>query len=159
LGKKLKRFYNEHKMIQKRQRFYVAQSQRTYNQDGFTLIELIVTITVLGIVIAGLGGLYYAMQVAEVQSQHYDIAVRAARTEIEQLRNSGYSALTPGTNIDFTSSLPAAIPLGKHGTVAVSQPASDLRQVDVTITYTDYGKSQTVTLSSDIGVIGLGQGQ
>jgi prepilin-type N-terminal cleavage/methylation domain-containing protein len=128
-------------------------------ESGFTLIELMVTVTVLGIVIASLGGLYYTMQITEVQSQHYDIAVRAARTEIENLRNNGYSSLTPGATVDVTSSLPAALPSDKTGTVTISEPISDLRRVDVTITYTDYGKPQTVTLSSNIGVIGLGQGQ
>lgn len=136
-----------------------AGAQRNRNEGGFTLIEMIVTIVVIGFVIAGIGGLYYAMQVAEVQSQHYDMAVRAARTEIEQLRNNGYAALTPGSTINFTSSLPLQLPSSKQGIVTVSQPADDLRRVDVTITYTDYGKSRTVTLSSDIGVIGLGQGQ
>jgi prepilin-type N-terminal cleavage/methylation domain-containing protein len=129
------------------------------NSQGFTLVELLVTIVVLGIVISSLGGLYYVMQVAEVQSQHYDIAVRAARTEIEALRNNGYSSLTPGSSIDFTSSLPAALPHDKAGSVIISQPLPELRRVDVTITYTDYGKSQNVTLSSNIGIIGIGQGQ
>lgn len=128
-------------------------------EGGFTLVELLVTIVVLGIVISSLGGLYYLMQITEVQSQHYDIAVRAARTEIEDLRNNGYNSLTPGSNINFTSSLPAALPRDKNGSVAISQPVSGLRRVDVTITYTDYGKSQTVELSSDIGIIGLGEGQ
>lgn len=117
------------------------------------------TLVVLGIVISSLGGLYYLMQITEVQSQHYDIAVRAARTEIEDLRNNGYNSLTPGNSINFTSSLPTVLPPGKTGTVAVSQPLPELRRVDVTIAYTDYGKSQTVELSSDIGIIGLGQGQ
>ena len=130
-----------------------------HNQNGFTLVELIVTIIVLGIVITSLGGLYYLMQVAEVQSQHLDIATRAARTEIEQLRNDGYNSLTPGSSIDFSSSLPSVLPKDKKGTVAISEPLTELRRVDVTITYTDYGKSQKLTLSSNIGVIGLGQGQ
>lgn len=129
------------------------------NQSGFTLVELLITIIVLGIVISSLGGLYYLMQITEVQSQHYDIAVRAARTEIEDLRNNGYNSLNPGSTIDFTSSLPAALPRNKTGTVAISQPLPELRRVDVTIAYTDYGKSQTVTLSSEIGIIGLGQGR
>lgn len=129
------------------------------SQAGFTLVELLITIIVLSIVITSLGGLYYLMQISEVRSQHYDIAVRAARTEIEDLRNNGYGSLTPGSTINFTASLPSTLPLDKSGTVAVSQPLADLRRVDVTITYTDYGKLQTVELSSDIGVIGLGQGQ
>ena len=129
------------------------------NSSGFTLVELLVTIIVLGIVISSLGGLYYLMEITGVQGQHYDIAVRAARTEIEDLRNNGYNSLTPGSSINFTASLPSALPIDKTGTVVVSEPLPGLRRVDVTIAYSDYGKQQTVILSSDIGVIGIGQGE
>lgn len=128
-------------------------------ENGFTLIELLLTVIVLGIAISGIAGLYYSMQIAQSQSMHFDIAVRAARTEIEVLRNNGYNALTPGSTIDFSATLPAMLPNNKTGFVAVSQPDNDLRRVDVTISYTDHGKQQTVKLSSDIGVIGIGQGQ
>ena len=137
----------------------MTKCSRRSLEGGFTLAELMVTIVVLGLVIAGIGGLYYIMQVNEVRSQRLDLAMRAARTQIEKLRNNGYNALTPGSNIDFTSSLPAGLPAGKTGTVVVSEPLPDLRRVDVTVQYTDYGKSQTVTLSSNIGIIGIGQGQ
>lgn len=130
-----------------------------HNEKGFTLAELMVTIVVLGLVISGLGGLYYIMQINEIRSQRLDLATRAARTEIESLRNNGYNSLTPGSTITFTSSLPSGLPSGKTGTVVVSQPLPELRRVDVTVQYTDYGKQQTVTLSSNIGVIGIGQGQ
>jgi prepilin-type N-terminal cleavage/methylation domain-containing protein len=127
-------------------------------QGGFTLVELMVTIVVLGLVIAGVGGLYYVMQITEVKSQRLDIAMRAARTKIESLRNNGYNSLTPGSNINFTGELPSSLPAGKTGTVVVSQPLPELRRVDVTVQYSDYGKQQTVTLSSNIGVLGIGQG-
>lgn len=128
-------------------------------QNGFTLLELLITIIVLGIAITSLGGLYYSMQMSEVESAHYDLAVRAARTEIEDLRNNGYDSLSPGSTINFTSNLPSSLPSNKSGTVAISEPMHGLRRVDVTVTYTDYGQQQTVILSSDIGIIGLGQSQ
>ncbi len=127
-------------------------------QGGFTLIELLVTIIVLGIVITSLSSLYYQLQITQVQSQHYDLAVRADRTEIEDLRNNGYNSLTPGSNINFASSLPSNFPAGATATAAISQPTSGLIRVDATITYNDFGKTETVTLSSDIGIIGIGQG-
>lgn len=126
---------------------------------GFTLIELLITILVLGIVITGMSGMYYTLQVTETKSQHYDLAVRAARTEIEDLRNSGYDALTPGSSINFSSSLPSALPQGSSGTVLISEPMPSLRRVDVTVSYTEYGQTQNIELSSDIGIIGLGQEQ
>lgn len=132
---------------------------RLKNSSGFTLVELLITIIVLGIVVTSLSGMYYTMQLTETKSQHYDLAVRAARTEIEDLRNSGYDALTPGNNIDFSSSLPRVLPKGATGTVQISEPMPSLRRVDVTVSYSEFGQTQNVELSSDIGIIGLGQEQ
>lgn len=137
----------------------MLDASHTRTENGFTLVELLVTIVVLSIAITGIAGLYYTMQVAAVRTQHLDIATRAARTEIEDLRNNGYSALTPGTTVSFTSNLPTSLPHDRSGSVQITQPTDGLRRVDVTITYTDYGKPTTVELSSDIGVIGIGQGQ
>jgi prepilin-type N-terminal cleavage/methylation domain-containing protein len=119
-------------------------------EDGFTLIELVVTMVVLGIIITSLSGMYYIMQSIAVQGQHLD-------TEIEDHRNSGYNSLIPGSNINFTASLPTSLPKNASGTVVISQPLSGLIKVDVTISYTDFGSQHNVELSSDIGVIGIGQ--
>ena len=128
------------------------------NNNGFTLVELMVTIVVLGIVITSLAGMYYIMQITQIKTLHYDLAVRAARTEIEDLRNNGYDSLTPGSTINFSSNLPALLPANKSGTVAVSEPMKGLRRVNVTVSYSEFHQTQNITLSSDIGVIGLGQG-
>lgn len=143
-----------------RQKGPVRRTSRSeLDASGFTLVELMVTVLVLGLVITSLGGLYYIMQILQVQSQHLDLATRAAQTEIEDLRNLGYSNLTVGTNINFTASLPSSLPSSKAGTVVVTQPLSGLKRVDVTVSYTDYGKPESVTLSSDIGIVGIGQTQ
>lgn len=159
MGKSSSGFIINNKMTINRRRHFGVRWHRHKAEAGFTLTELLVTIVVLGLVISGLGGLYYIMQITEVRSQRLDLAMRAARTKIESLRNNGYNSLTPGSTINFTNELPAALPAGKQGTVTVSQPLSELRRVDVTVTYADYGKQQTVTLSSNIGIIGIGQGQ
>lgn len=137
----------------------MSAAKTAQNDSGFTLVELLVTIVVLGIAVVGLGSLYNGVQNAAARSQRLDIAVRAARTEIENLRNNGYNTLVAGSVMDFTAELPTVLPPDRHGTVTVSEPMADLKRVDVTITYTDLGKPQTVTLSSNIGVIGIGQGQ
>lgn len=129
------------------------------SSKGFTLIELLITIVVLGIAITGISSLYTYMQVTQVESQHMDLAVRAGRTEIEVLRNNSFNSLTPNSSIDFTSKLPAALPPTKKAVANITEPVSGLRQIDISITYTDYGKPQTIDLTSDIGVIGIGDGQ
>jgi len=132
---------------------------RPFGSGGFTLVELLLAIIVLGIATLGIAGLYNIMKVTQVHAMHLDTAMRAARTEIEVLRNNSYNSLDPGSTVDFTSSLPSSLPRDRDGTVAVSEPLSGLRKVDVTITYTDFGKPQTVKLTSEIGIIGIGQAQ
>ncbi len=124
---------------------------------GFTIVELLVTIAVIGIAIASLTSLFISIRNIQQQTIYADTATRAAQREIETLRNDNYASLTPGQSIDFTSQLPGSLPRGSSGSVQVSQPATDLRRVDVTVTYKAEGKQQNVTLSSLIGVIGITQ--
>ncbi len=137
--------------------------KKKLDSNGFTLIELLVTMIVLSIVIASLGGMYYVTQITQGKTQHYDMAVRDARTEIETLRNNGFDTLTAGSTFSFTPT--QGLPPNAKGTVAVCSTSSPyptgsecpqgLKRVDVSISYTEYGSTQTVILSSDIGIIGL----
>jgi prepilin-type N-terminal cleavage/methylation domain-containing protein len=131
--------------------------RRIISSGGFTLIELLLTILVLGIVVLGLSAMYYQMQMTQVESMHYDLAVNAARTAIEELRNSGYNSLNPSSPPAFPTNLLAGLPANSSGSVSVTQPMAGLKEVNVTVTYTDYGQPQTVILSSDIGIIGISQ--
>lgn len=124
---------------------------------GFTLVELIITVVVLGIAITGIAGLYYSSQYTQLSSQYKDTATRNAQKEIEVLRNNTYNQLTAGDNIDFTSSLKGNLPGDKKGTVVVSEPTNGIKRVNVTVSYTNAGQAQKVTLSSLIGVIGIAQ--
>lgn len=126
-------------------------------EQGFTLVEMLITIVIMGLAVIVISSLYYHMKEIQLESTHLDLATRAAQTEIEILRNNSYNSLTPGDNIDFTSSLPTGLPHDKKGTVVVSQPTADLRRVDVTVSYTDGSTPQNVELSSTIGVIGIGK--
>ncbi|MCL4358000.1 prepilin-type N-terminal cleavage/methylation domain-containing protein, partial [Patescibacteria group bacterium] len=42
-----------------------------FNERGLTLIEMLITLVVFGIVIASLSTLYYEMQVSQVKTAHY----------------------------------------------------------------------------------------
>jgi prepilin-type N-terminal cleavage/methylation domain-containing protein len=126
-------------------------------QSGFALVELLVTIILIGITVGWLAGIFTTVQNLQSQNQYTDMAARAAQREIETLRNDNYASLTPGQTIDFTSDLPSQLPRGSTGTVQVSQPVSDLRRVDVTVSYKVNGNQRNITLSSLIGVIGITQ--
>ena len=123
---------------------------------GFTLVEIIVTIAVLGIATASISSVFISIRNIQLQNRYLDTANRAAAREIESLRNDSYATLVAGTTIDFTSSVPATLP-NRSGSAVISSPAADLRRVDATVTYKAQGKTRTVTLSSLIGEIGITQ--
>ena len=124
---------------------------------GFTVVELLITIIVLGVVVGGLSSLFMTIQRVQLQTSYLESATRAAQREVESLRNENYATLTPGSTITFTSDLPASLPRNKVGTVDVTEPVPGLRRVDVKVSYADAGGSHNVHLSSMIGVIGIAQ--
>ena len=124
---------------------------------GYTLVELLVTIIVIGIVFASLSSIFINIQKTQVQTAHLESATRAAQRQIESLRNSNYNNLIAGENIDFTNTLPESLPQGSTGTVAVSEPSPGIKRVDVTVSYSYSGSTRNVSLSSLIGVIGIVQ--
>lgn len=126
-------------------------------QGGFTLIELIVAISLMGLIIVGLTNLYITVETLQRKSYHLELASRAGEKQIESLRNSQYGALVPESTMDFTDDLPDELPEPTSGTVYVSEPELGLRRVDVTISYKDGGDTKTVKQSSFIGIIGIGQ--
>jgi prepilin-type N-terminal cleavage/methylation domain-containing protein len=127
------------------------------NERGFSLAELMITLVVVGIVIASVSLLITTIQRGQRETAYIEMATRAAQREIEVLRNNQYNQLEPGVDIDFTDDLPATLPGPKNGVVVVTEPTPGLRRVDVTVTYQSGGKQKSVELSSLIGVLGITQ--
>ncbi|HEY1063761.1 MAG TPA: type II secretion system protein [Candidatus Saccharimonadales bacterium] len=123
---------------------------------GFTLVEILITILVLGVSVASLSSIFISIHSIQVQSSRYDTAHRAAARQIEALRNNSFATLTAGQTINFTNDLPEDLP-DRNGVATISAPSDGLRRVDATVTYTTGGESRSVTLSSLIGEIGITQ--
>ena len=126
-------------------------------QQGFTIVELLVATLIIGVVAASISTLFISINTLQRKTSRIDSATRAAQREVETLRNDNYGSLTAGQTINFTDQLPTTLPADRNGTVTVSQPSTDLKRVDVTVTYTDGGKQEKIVLSSLIGVIGITQ--
>lgn len=125
--------------------------------SGFTLVELIITISIIGIASIGIASLFYTTQYTQQQSRYVDAATRAAQRQVEILRNNSYNNLQAGQTINFTADLPANLPSTKSGTAVITEPSDGLKRVDVTVSFTQSGRTQSVKLSSLIGVIGISQ--
>jgi prepilin-type N-terminal cleavage/methylation domain-containing protein len=127
------------------------------HQSGFTIVELLVTTVIAGLVITAITSLFITIEASQRSTQLLETANRAAEQQVEALRNNNYNALQPGTNITFTNDLPSNLPAPKSGIAAISEPVTGLRRVDVTISYKDGSSTKQVKLSSLIGQIGISQ--
>ncbi len=126
-------------------------------EAGFTLVELIAAISIMGLLVIGIVNLYVAVETAQRKSYHLEIATRAGEKQIESLRNSQYGSLVPDTSMDFSSDLPTELPPPRTAIAAITEPEDGIRRVDITITYKDGSGTKTVKQSSLIGVLGIGQ--
>jgi len=127
------------------------------NEGGFTIVELIVTTVVTGLIVVAVTTLFIAIERTQHSTQLMEAATRAGEQQIESLRNNNYGSLTPGSTITFTNSLPSNLPEPRSATAAISEPSTGIRRVDVTVTYRDGSKQKNVKLSSLIGQLGIGQ--
>jgi prepilin-type N-terminal cleavage/methylation domain-containing protein len=126
------------------------------DSGGFTLVEIIITILILGVATGSLSSIFISIRNVQQQTYYYDVANRAAARQIESLRNDSYATLTAGQSINFTSDIPNVLP-GRNGTAVISSPNDGLRRVDATVTYKSGSATRTVTISSLIGEIGITQ--
>lgn len=131
--------------------------QVLHNERGFTVVEIIVVVFMFAGSIITLTSLFSYVQYSQRQVQYLDIATRAARSEVEYLRNGQYSTLTVGTPLSFTSRLPSALPAGSTGTVTTTIPsgAHDVKKIDVKVTWRTGSIDTSTTLSALIGASGL----
>lgn len=128
-----------------------------HKQSGFTVVEVTVTIVLLGFVVLGVTQLYLSIQRVQEKTAWLQTASRAAQTEIESLRNDNYNSLTDGQIITFTDQLPTNLPAPRSATARVSEPQSGLKKVDITVSYGDHGSVRNVKVTSLIGIIGISQ--
>jgi len=124
-------------------------------QSGFTIVELVLAIVTFAFVGAAIAELTLGILSVQTRTSYLQAATRAAQTEVESLRNNNYNQLVNGSNIAFT--VPSFLPGPRSGNVAISEPTPGMKRVDVTVSYTDHGTTETIELSSTIGIIGISQ--
>lgn len=126
------------------------------NENGFTLVEIVVSILVIGVIVAFIVSLFSSIQLIQQQTSSMESATRAAQREMESLRNNNYSNLESGQTRDFTDKLPSNLNKGK-GTVTIGEPDPGLKRVDIIVEYYEKDKKQEVKVSSLVGILGITQ--
>lgn len=125
-------------------------------ENGFTIIELLVAIAVVGILVPTLVGFVNSLN--RINDRAHDLAIinSLAENKVESLRSMGFTALNDGST-DFSSQLPPTIGSPKTASYSVVSENSSIKRIDIEITYNDHGDNKTMTYRTYVGEIGVGQ--
>lgn len=125
------------------------------DQSGFTLIELILTGTILASAVVTMVSLFISVEALNHRARNLTLATQIMQQQMESYRNTGYGSLPVGSN-DFSAALPSSLTAPRSGTANITEvdPAG-LKQIDVTINYTESGKTKTVESSTLVAIRGI----
>ena len=126
------------------------------SEQGFTIIELLITISVVGILVPTLAGFVNTLNRLNDRARDLTLVNSLAENKVESLRSIGFSGINNGTT-SFVSELPASLGSPHSADYTVTTPSTGLKQVDLTISYNDHGSTQTVNFRTYVGELGVGQ--
>ncbi len=129
---------------------------RYKQQNGYTVIELVVAVAMFAILLPATASIINTLSSINGRAQNSVLIHSLVENKIETLRSSGFAGAAAGT-VDFTGELPstAAVPRSASYNIALVNPT--LKQVDVTITFSDYGVSRSLSYRTYLGDDGIGQ--
>lgn len=123
------------------------QTKGSRTAAGFTLIEVLITIFVVGVLVA-LYGVGVMTTSLTREAAHQDIALHAASQQLESLRMGGYAALPASGS--FSNTQITQLPSGS-GAMTVSALNAKTKQVVVTVSWQEGSRgSRSVSLSTYI---------
>jgi len=126
------------------------------SSDGFTIVELLVSIAVAAIVTASLSQVVTSYVHVAQRGRYLNLANSYAEAKVEALRNTGYNGINVGTT-NISAELPSQLPRSRSASMTVSSPSTGLKQVDITLTYKDQAQTNTLAYTTYIGELGVGQ--
>jgi prepilin-type N-terminal cleavage/methylation domain-containing protein len=131
-------------MTAREERRETARPGRFRQDSGFTLVEIIVGLTVLGILMLGFLSVFPLGTRTMQKSEMLSCATGLAQDELERLKTlpTTHADLAAGNHAHPANPLQGVYTL--TWTVADNAPMTDMKTVDVAINYTDSGTPRTV---------------
>lgn len=126
------------------------------NQQGFTIIEMVMTLFILGVVFLIYNAAANTM-VLNRNMKDQEAAFRIASAEVDTLRANGYSAVPASGSISDT--LLSVLPGSAAENLAVSDYDPKTKQITVTVSWYEPGNTnqRNIVLTTLITDGGLGQ--
>ena len=126
------------------------------SQNGFTIIELLVAITLFGLMIPALVSGINNLTILNNRAKDLALVSLLAENRTETLRSIGYNSISIGTT-DFSSSLPNTLASPKSASYVVTNPSNGIKEIVITISYKDYNRTTTRSYKTIVSELGVGQ--
>jgi type IV pilus assembly protein PilV len=117
---------------------------RARRSAGFTLIEVIVAIVLLGVGLMGLAALSTTVTRANVQSSSLTTATALAQERAERLRTEDYDALASGNDSRVVDN----VAYTRSWVVTAEDPEPGLKTVAIAVSWTTRGTTHTTRLTT-----------
>ncbi len=132
------------------------RSIKTTATAGFTIVEVLVAIAVGSIMVASLNQVVVTYLHVGQRGRYLNLANSYVEAKTEALRNAGYNSLTNGST-NLKPELPTQLPPSRNATLTVTDQATGLKKIDISISYNDQGQPNTFNYTTYIGELGVGQ--
>ncbi len=134
----------------------IIKAARLDNQGGFGVVEIVVTLLVIGIVSTAFFSITISTNAINDQATDLIFINGMAQRKMEELRSSGFISLSDGT-VDFSDEFIATIGKPNTAQYTISTVSTDVKQVSVQVVFDQYGESQTYDYSTYVSELGLSQ--
>jgi prepilin-type N-terminal cleavage/methylation domain-containing protein len=126
------------------------------SETGFTIVELLVCIAVAAIIMASLSQVVTSYVHLAQRGKYLNLANSYAEAKVESLRNAGYNGISTGTT-NISSELPSQLPPSRTASMTVNSPSGGIKEVDISVSYKDQGQNNTLSYTTYVGELGVGQ--
>jgi type IV pilus assembly protein PilV len=116
-------------------------------EDGFTLIEIMITLVILSVGLTALAGLQVSAIKGNTFSKRMTAAVSIANQKLEQIKDTDYANILSESSTQITQS---NMRFTRQVTVTNNSPLANTKTVNVTVTWSDGSNSHSVPITTII---------
>jgi type IV pilus assembly protein PilV len=125
----------------------MTSKSQVSTEDGFTLIELMITLVILSIGLVALAGLQVSAIKGNTFSKRMTAAVSIANQKLEQIKDTAYANILSESSTQITQS---NMTFTRQVTVTNNSPMANTKTVNVTVTWSDGSDSHSVPITTVI---------
>jgi type IV pilus assembly protein PilV len=124
--------------------------RRLKDTEGFTLLEVMITVVIVAIGLLGLAGLQIAAIKGNSFGQQMSVASTLAQNQLEQLRQISYDSLSDGSSDGSDTYIDQAngVTYNRQWTAVTDMSHPDWLTLNVTVNWTGPTDSRSITVAT-----------